>query len=122
MGIMWSDRAYQLISQGMKLKLTWTGGVYEPSYWAVLKGARNSARAFDLLSWIASHPRGQAKWAEIMHDSVPNPLALKYMPSSIAMQLADNPANLKQLATPNFAWYARHTSELNTAYENFLRG
>lgn len=122
MGIMWSDRAYQLISQGMKLKIVWTDGVYEPSYWAVLRGAPNSSTAFKLLSWIASHPRGQAKWAEIMHDSVPNPEALRFMPASVAVQLADYPANLKQLATPNFTWYAHHTSELDTAYENFLRG
>jgi hypothetical protein len=26
------------------------------------------------------------------------------------------------LATPNFLWYANHSDELNTAYENFLRG
>jgi putative spermidine/putrescine transport system substrate-binding protein len=122
MGIMWSDRAYQLISQGMKLKLVWTDGVYEPSYWAVLKGAPNSALGFKLLSWIAEHPKGEAKWAEIMHDSVPNPAALRYMPASIALQLADNPVNLRHLATPNFAWYAQHKSELDTAYENFLRG
>jgi putative spermidine/putrescine transport system substrate-binding protein len=122
MGIMWSDRAYQLISQGMKLKVVWSGGAYEPSYWAVVKGAHNSAAASKLLSFIASHPKGEAKWAEIVHDSVPNPAALGYLPSSIASQLADNPMNLKQLATPNFTWYAQNSSDLNTAYENFLRG
>jgi putative spermidine/putrescine transport system substrate-binding protein len=122
MGIMWSDRAYQLISQGVKLKVVWMDGAYEPSYWAVLKGAHNSATASKLLAFIASHPKSESVWAEIVHDSVPNPLALGYLPSSISSQLADNPANLKQLATPNFEWYAHHSDELNTAYENFLRG
>ncbi len=122
LGIMWSDRAYQLISQGVKLKVVWVGGAYEPSYWAVLKGAPNSADASKLLEFIASHPKSEATWAEIVHDSVPNPLALTYLPSSIGSQLADNPMNLKQLATPNFLWYANHSDELNTAYENFLRG
>lgn len=122
MGIMWSDRAYQLISQGMKLKIVWTDGVYEPSYWSVLKGTHDSATAFKLLSFIAGHPQAEARWAEIMHDSVPSPAALRYLPGSVALQLADNPINLRQLATPNFAWYAQHTSELDTAYENFLRG
>jgi putative spermidine/putrescine transport system substrate-binding protein len=122
LGIMWSDRAYQLVSQGVKLKVVWTGGAYEPSYWAVLKGAHSSATASKLLSFIASHPKSEAKWAEIVHDSVPNPAALGYLPGSISSQLADNPVNLKQLATPNFNWYAQHSDELNTAYENFLRG
>jgi putative spermidine/putrescine transport system substrate-binding protein len=122
LGIMWSDRAYQLISQGVKLKVVWTGGAYEPSYWAVVKGAHSSEAATKLLSFIASHPKSEAKWAEIVHDSVPNPAALGYLPGSIASQLADNPVNLKQLATPNFTWYSQHSNELNTAYENFLRG
>jgi putative spermidine/putrescine transport system substrate-binding protein len=122
MGIMWSDRAYQLIAQGMHLKLNWLGGAYEPSYWAVLKGSPQTQEGLALLSWIASHPRGEAKWAEMIHDSVPNPIALSYLPRPIALQLADNPVNLRQLAVPNFNWYAQHGTELDTAYENFLRG
>jgi putative spermidine/putrescine transport system substrate-binding protein len=122
MGIMWSDRAYQLIAQGMHLKLNWLGGAYEPSYWAVLKGASQTQEGLKLLSWIASHPRGEAHWANVVHDSVPNPIALSYLPKSISIQLADNPVNLKQLAVPNFNWYAHHGTELDTAYENFLRG
>ncbi len=57
-----------------------------------------------------------------MHDSVPNPVALSYLPSSLSVQLADNPVNRVQLAVPNFEWYAHHSTELDTAYENFLRG
>jgi hypothetical protein len=26
------------------------------------------------------------------------------------------------MAVPNFSWYAQHGTELDTAYENFLRG
>jgi putative spermidine/putrescine transport system substrate-binding protein len=122
LGIMWSDRAYQLISQGVKLKVVWADGAYEPSYWAVVKGGKNEADASKLLEFIASHPKSEAVWAEIVHDSVPNPLALNYLPGSIGSQLADNPVNLRQLATPNFLWYAHNSNELNTAYENFLRG
>jgi putative spermidine/putrescine transport system substrate-binding protein len=122
LGIMWSDRAYQLASQGVKLKVVWAQGAYEPSYWAVVKGAHGAAAASKLLSFIASHPKSEARWAEIVHDSVPNPAALSYLPGSISSELADNPVNLKQLATPNFPWYAQHSKELNTAYENFLRG
>ncbi len=122
MGIMWSDRAYQLVAQGMHLKINWLGGAYEPSYWAVLKGSSQEQEGLKLLSWIASHPKGEANWANIVHDSVPNPIALGYLPKSIGLQLADNPVNLKQLAVPNFEWYAHHGTELDTAYENFLRG
>jgi putative spermidine/putrescine transport system substrate-binding protein len=122
MGIIWSDRAYQLIEQGMHLKIVWAQGVYEPSYWAVLAGAPHEQAAFKLLSWIAAHPKNEAQWAKEIHISVPNPKALEYLPQSFADQLVDNPINYNQLAVPNFAWYAQHGTELNTAYENFLRG
>ncbi len=122
MGIMWSNRAYELESQGVKIKVVWLGGAYEPSFWTVLAGAPHEAAALKLLSWIAAHPKNEAQWAQEIHISVPNPKALAYMPASFRSQLADNPVNYKQMAVPNFSWYAQHGTELDTAYENFLRG
>lgn len=122
MGIMWSNRAYELASEGVKVKIVWLDGSYEPSFWTVLKGAPQAQTAFKLLAWIADHPKNEARWAQEIHISVPNPAALNYIPKSFSEQLADNPANYKQLAIPNFAWYAQHGTELDTAYENFLRG
>ncbi len=123
LGIMWSDRAYQLISQGVKLKVVWMDGAYEPSYWAVRERApiiprtrrscstssraTRSQRRLGLKSCMTRFP---IRWRSITYRA------------SIGSQLADNPVNLKQLATPNFLWYAQHSNELNTAYENFLRG
>jgi putative spermidine/putrescine transport system substrate-binding protein len=122
MGIMWSNRAYELASQGVKVKVVWLGGAYEPSFWTVLAGAAHEQSALKLLTWIAGHPKNEAQWAQEIHISVPNPKALAYIPKSFAEQLADNPVNYKQLAVPNFPWYAQHSTELGTAYENFLRG
>jgi putative spermidine/putrescine transport system substrate-binding protein len=122
MGIMWSNRAYELASQGVKVKVVWLDGAYEPSFWTVLAGAPHEQTALKLLSWIAAHPKNEAQWAQEIHISVPNPKALDYIPKSFSEQLADNPVNYKQMAVPNFPWYAQHGTELNTAYENFLRG
>ena len=122
MGIMWSNRAYELAAQGAKVKIVWLDGAYEPSFWTVLKGAPQAQTAFKLLAWIANHPKNEAQWAQEIHISVPNPAALNYIPKSFSEQLADNPVNYKQLALPNFQWYAQHGTELDTAYENFLRG
>lgn len=122
MGIMWSNRAYELAAEGVKVKIVWAQAAYEPSYWTVLAGAPHAQTAFKLLSFIATHPKNEAQWAQEVHVSVPNPKALEYIPKSFAGQLADNPVNYNQLAVPNFSWYALHGTELNTAYENFLRG
>jgi putative spermidine/putrescine transport system substrate-binding protein len=122
MGIMWSGRAYELVDEGMKLEVNWDGGVYEPSYWAVVKDAPNEAQAFDLLEWIATNPDAQAQWAQELNYSVPNPKALESLPEDFAAKLADEPSNFEQLVTPNFEWYAENTKELNSRYENFVRG
>lgn len=122
MGVMWSGRAYALKQQGMNLEVNWDGGAYEPSFWAVVKGGPNQSRAFELMDWIVNHPQQQAKWAESVRYSVPNPRALDFLPSSIGQELADSPANFDQLVVPNFAWYADHAREVNSRYENFVRG
>lgn len=122
MGIMWSNRAYELAAQGVKIKVVWLGAAYEPSFWTVLAGAPHEQDAFKLLEWIAAHPKNEAQWAREIHISVPNPGALDYLSKSFSGQLADNPVNFKQMAAPNFPWYAQHGAELDTAYENFLRG
>jgi putative spermidine/putrescine transport system substrate-binding protein len=122
MGIMWSNRAYELAAQGAKVKIVWLDAAYEPSFWTVLQGAPHAQLAFKLLAWIASHAKAEAQWAREIHISVPNPVALNYIPKSFSDQLADNPVNYRQMAVPNFKWYAHHATELDTAYENFLRG
>jgi putative spermidine/putrescine transport system substrate-binding protein len=122
MGIMWSNRAHRLKTEGMNLKMTWAGSTYEPSYWAVPKGAPNTDEAFDLMSWIATHPEAEAEWAEALGASVPNPDALELLPDKVVEDLADQPANFEQLAVPNFAWYAKHTKELDRRYQDFVRG
>lgn len=122
MGIMWSDLAYQLTAEGMPLKINWLGSAYEPRYWAVLKGAPHAGAALKLLAWIAGHPAAEARWAGIVHASVPNPAARARLPASISAQLADNPVNRVQLATPNLEWYALYGSALDPEYRNFLHG
>lgn len=121
MGIIWSGRAYDLAAKGMNLQINWGGGVYEPSYWAVVKGG-NERDGFKLLDWIATHPDAQAKWATDLHYSVPNPKALESLPPDLASQMVDSESNFDKLVTPNFAWYAKNTKQLNGRYADFVRG
>lgn len=122
MGIMWSGRANRLIQDGVNLKMVWAGGVYEPGYMVVPKGAPNKEQAFDFLEWIANHPAEQAEWSQEMDYSVPNPKALEMMPAESAAQLADNPKNLEQMGVPNWDWYVENADELNQRFADFLKG
>lgn len=123
MGVMWTGRIAQLEREsGMKLETNLNGAVYEPGYWAVVKGAPNKDAAFALMEWIAEHPEEQAKWSQELQYSVPNPQALKFMPADVASKLVDEPQNFAKLAVPNYGWYVEHADELNTRWQNWLKG
>lgn len=122
MGILWSNRAYSLVADGMDIEVNWSGGALEPGYWVVPKGAPNPDEAFELLAWIATRPAAQARWAEEVHSSPPHPQAIERLSPKLAEELADNPRNFEQMAMPNFEWYATHTDELNRRYQDYVRG
>ncbi len=122
MGIMWSNRAHRLKTTGMNLQINWAGAAYEPSYWTVLEGAENADQAFELLTWIATHPKAQAKWAEAVGSSVPNDRAFDLLADDLIVDFVDQPANFKQIAVPNFEWYAKNTKRLDDRYRDFVRG
>jgi putative spermidine/putrescine transport system substrate-binding protein len=122
MGIIWSNRAYSLIADGVDVEVNWADGAYEPSYWTVLEDAPNKRAAFDLLEWIGTNSPAQADWAREIHSSTPHPESIDSLPASLRRELADDPANFDQLAIPNFEWYAEHTAEANARYREFVRG
>jgi spermidine/putrescine-binding protein len=122
MGIMWSGRAYALKAQGMNVEVNWGGGIYEPSYWTVPAGAPNAKAAFEFMEWLAKNVDGQAKWANELHYSVPNPKALESLPADIQEELADTPSNFEKITTPNYAWYAENTKLLDGPFQDYVKG
>jgi putative spermidine/putrescine transport system substrate-binding protein len=122
MGIMWSGRAYALKAQKMNVEINWEGGVYEPSYWAVVKGSPNEAAGFKFLEAIAKNIKGQAGWANDLHYSVPNPKALATLPQNIQDELADTPSNFDKIVTPNYAWYAENNKALDSRFQDYVKG
>ncbi len=123
LAIMWSNRAYQAIGQGAPLKVVWTTAVAEPSYFAAVKdGPAGAATALSYLTSIVNNPRAQANWAKLVQSSVPNPKAYRFIPKATRVQLADYPPNARKQATPNFAWYAKNSTQLNRRWQDFVRG
>ncbi len=121
-GILYSGRALALKEQGLNLEIGWDGGIYEPGYWAVVRGSQHAAAAQQFMAWIADHPEAQAKWAEAMQYSVPNPKAFDLMKPEVAAGLADNPANAAKLARMNYRWMVGHADEVNGEWKSFLQG
>lgn len=121
-GILYSGRALALKEQGLNLEIGWDGGIYEPGYWAVVRGSENAGAAQQFMSWIADNPEAQAKWAEAMQYSVPNPKAFDLMKPEVAAGLADNPENAEKLARMNFRWMVDNADEVNAEWKSFLQG
>ena len=121
-GILYSGRALALKEQGLNLEIGWDGGVYEPGYWAVVRGSEHAGAAQQFMSWIADNPDAQAKWAEAMQYSVPNPKAFDLMKPEVAAGLADNPENAEKLARMNFRWMVDNADEVNGEWKSFLQG
>lgn len=121
-GILYSGRALALREEGLNLEVAWDGGVYEPGYWAVVRGSEHAEAARELMRWVAENPEAQAKWAEAMQYSVPNPRAFELMPPEVAAGLADNPEKSEQLARMNFRWMVDNADEVNGEWKSFLQG
>lgn len=124
MGLLWSGRAYTLEEEGMNVQINWNQSVYEPSFWTAVKGGPNEKGAFEFMKWIANHPKNQAEWGEELNYSVPSPEAFEFFSPDQAKKQADYPANFKLMAEPNWQWVTegKNAEELNTRYQEFLRG
>lgn len=120
MGQFWSGRAYNVLDQGVPLRISWEEGVYEPGFWFAIEGAPHLDAAFLFLDWIATHPEAQAKWATEMRYGVANPKAFDYIEPAVAERLADYPANFEKLVVPDWQWYAEHFEELQKRWTEFL--
>lgn len=121
-GMLYSGRALALREEGMNLEVAWDGGVYEPGYWAVVRGSEHGEAAREFMRWVADNPEAQAKWAEAMQYSVPNPRAFELMPPEVAAGLADNPENSAKLARMNYRWMVDNADEVNGEWKSFLQG
>lgn len=122
LGVMYSGRAYLLQEQGTPVTPVWTEGLYNPGFMNVVKGSKHKEASFRFLRWIAEHPEAQAGWASGTRNSVPNPKAFDHMTPALRESLADWPANREVLANMNYGWYVKNFDEVNTRWQEFLRG
>jgi spermidine/putrescine-binding protein len=122
LGIAYSGRSFAVNNGGTPMKVVWDEGLYNPGFWSVVKGSKHTGAAFKFLEWIATHPEAQARWATDTGYSVPNPKAFDHMDKVKREQMADWPANSDRLARLNYDWYVKNYAEVNTRWQEFLRG
>jgi putative spermidine/putrescine transport system substrate-binding protein len=115
-------RLWNLVDDGMRLSLSYRGALDQSDYFVVIKGAKNRPGAFAFISWYATNPRAQARFAIARVYGMPNPSAYKYIPSSVARQLVDFPANKKQTIPADYGWVRLHGADAARRWANFLAG
>lgn len=122
MGISYSGRAYTVAENGTPMSISWEDGLYNPGFWNVVEGSEHTAEAWEFIEWIATHPENAAAWGVELGYSVPMEEAFDYIDEETASQLADYPDNREQLGDMNFEWYVENYEEVNTRWQEFLRG
>jgi putative spermidine/putrescine transport system substrate-binding protein len=115
-------RLWNLVNEGMKLTLSYQGALYQSDYFVLIRGAKNKRGALAFLSWYATHPRAQARFAVARVYGMPNPLAYKYIPRNVARQLVDFPANKSKTTPADYAWVRLHGAAAARRWANFLAG
>lgn len=116
--IMWNGRAYVVQQQNIhNLKISWSGALLpEPNGFTVLKGAPNTAAAFEYFYWLAQHPKNQAEWAGALTYPMPAKNLDSYLPKAVAAAL---PVGQKVTITSQY-WFANHLSDLESSWQGFL--
>ncbi len=99
----------------MKLSIVWPQSLYDPEYWAVVKGTPNKALAEDFIAF-ASQPQAQKVFSEEIPYGPVHRDALKLLPEAVQQQLPTAQANLAQAQAVDAAFWVDHGEELEQRF------
>lgn len=117
---MWNGRAYVVKRDNIPgLQMSWTGSTIENGDgYAILKNGPNKKNAEKFLTWLANHPKNQAKWSQALTYPTPTKELDALLPKDIAAALpvGHHPVML------NSGWGAKHQDEIQQNWQQFLGG
>ncbi|SDO59108.1 ABC transporter substrate-binding protein [Pseudomonas jinjuensis] len=101
--------------EGVQLGIVWPGSLYDPEYWAVVKGTRNKALAEKFIAF-ASQPQTQKVFAEHIPYGPVHKDALGLLPADVQANLPTAPANLEGARSVDAAFWVDHGEELEQRF------
>lgn len=104
--------------EGRKLKITWTGGIYDLDYWVIPKGAPNKAKAMEFIAF-ASSPEQQAQYAKNIAYGPTNNKALAKLDAKTLADLPTAPANAKDALQFNVKFWADQGEALEKRFASW---
>ncbi|SDI61724.1 putative spermidine/putrescine transport system substrate-binding protein [Pseudomonas panipatensis] len=101
--------------EGVKLGIVWPGSLYDPEYWAVVKGTPNKALAEKFIAF-ASQPQTQKVFSESIPYGPVHKGTLDLLPAEVRAALPTAPANLEGARAVDAAFWVDHGEELETRF------
>lgn len=101
--------------EGMKLSIVWPQSLFDPEYWAVVKGTPNKKLAEDFIAF-ASQPQTQKVFSENIPYGPVNKQALALLPADVQKQLPTAEANLAQARAVDAEFWVDHGEELEQRF------
>ena len=110
------QRAHRRCAEGgVKLAIVWPGSLYDPEYWAVVKGTPNKALAEKFIAF-ASQPQTQKVFSEQIPYGPVHKGTLALLPKTVQEVLPTAPANLEGARAVDAEFWVDHGEELEQRF------
>ena len=101
--------------EGASLSIVWDGSLYDPEYWAIVRGSKNKALAERFIAF-ASQPEAQKTFSEHIPYGPVNLAALAALPEQTRQQLPTAAENLINAQLVNAEFWVDHGEELEQRF------
>ena len=115
MSAAYNGRIASAQEEGMKLSIVWPQSLYDPEYWAVVKGTPNKALAEKFITF-ASQPQAQKVFSQNIPYGPVHRQTLALLPASVQAQLPTAEANLAGAGAVNAEFWVDHGEELEQRF------
>lgn len=114
-----NGRVNDAIKAGAKWAYGWDASVSDIEYWAVLKGAPNTAEAMKFINF-AAQPEPQAELTRQIGYAPTNVDALKLLEPAMAKDLPSYPENAKRGAVFNSQWWHDNYESVKARWVTYI--
>jgi putative spermidine/putrescine transport system substrate-binding protein len=105
--------------EGRSLAMVWKNQIYGPTYWVVVKGTPNKAKAVALIDYMTGAPQQKA-FAETISYGPVNPKAQAMLSKAVLDRLPNAPQNTDAPLLQNTNFWADHLDELQQRFARWV--
>lgn len=114
----YNGRVAKAQSDGEPVAIEWNGGMLEPEYFVIPKGASNAVNANKFIAY-ATKPGQQAKFVTIIPYGPTNLSALNKLPDDLITKLPDSKPNLAGQFLVDGKWWSAHYDSLTQRWNEW---